>query len=628
MSIWSRLTKPLRNEPQPPEKRFRQYLRHGDWTDRERDEYRQEWQSERPPGCRYRVSRPGEWCPLASERIKTIPKRDWPDLLTEQNRVNLRQAVPVILNQGRVGCHDDQTEVLTELGWQPWSEYDRKTSLGTINPETHALEFQTPSAFHAYEYDGMLYGTDRRSLDFAVTPEHRMYVRRWNERNRTLNANYDIRTAEELGWYSGILASPSGFCGVNLDAISIGNAKYRGDDFIAMVSLVISDGWVGGAESTWNRVSFCCFREDRYEMVAELAHRLGFREQSNRRGVWEQKNPELANWFRSNIFTGEDYHSPNKRIPQLIKCVGTRQADLFLMWYGDQHIYHNSGRRAFYTSSLRLADDLQEMLMHIGKRGGICEHKPRGAQFRDGRYIDVENVKTSYTVSEWKASKLSIERKTVDTCHYKGMVYCATVPNSLLVTRRNKQVLISGNSCAAEASTGSLMTTRNFRGQEHVPLNPWFVYRVTSGGRDSGSNIDSNLRFIREYGCAPESLHPRSLGWSARPSEEAKEAALRFRIDEFFDISTIEELGSALLQGFTVVYGRAMHAIYAVNLRSMTEIEYANSWAPTWGDQGFGRDSLSRVNFGYGAWATRTTYQDDAPTVKRASELPPMFSLI
>jgi len=178
-------------------------------------------------------------------------------------------------------------------------------------------------------------------------------------------------------------------------------------------------------------------------------------------------------------------------------------------------------------------------------------------------------------------------------------------------------------SCATESSTGSVMAINSFNGRPFTLLNPWFVYHTTSGGRDGGSNIDTNLVFIREHGIAPESVWPRSKGFRAKPSEEAVAAALDYRILEFYDITNDVEFGSSLLLGFPVVYGRSGHSILATDLLELDLFEYLNSWG-NWGDAGFGKESLSRsVNYGYGALAIRaTTSSGSMPTPNLVASIP------
>lgn len=163
----------------------------------------------------------------------------------------------------------------------------------------------------------------------------------------------------------------------------------------------------------------------------------------------------------------------------------------------------------------------------------------------------------------------------------------------------------SVGSCATESTTLADEIVRDLCGWPFERLNPWFVYYHTSGGRDRGSSIDENLRFVRERGVAPASVWPRSKGWRAEPSEEAYEAARDYRILEFYDIENIRELGSALLLGFPVVFGWQGHSCVFTSLIDSDTGEYANSWSPQWGDKGFGRLKLSLVNWNYGAFAVR-----------------------
>jgi hypothetical protein len=168
-------------------------------------------------------------------------------------------------------------------------------------------------------------------------------------------------------------------------------------------------------------------------------------------------------------------------------------------------------------------------------------------------------------------------------------------------------------SCATESTTGGTMLVRAFAGLEFVLLNPWFIYHHTSGGRDQGSAIDDNLTFAREKGIASEMVWPRAKGYEATPSAEAYADALNYRIDEFYDIMTIQELVSALLLGFPVVYGSNGHSVLKVKHAGSTGLDL-NSWGKGWGQGGLGVwAAYNQVNFQYGAFAIRTTTQIVSP---------------
>jgi len=223
-------------------------------------------------------------------------------------------------------------------------------------------------------------------------------------------------------------------------------------------------------------------------------------------------------------------------------------------------------------------------------------------------------------------SRLIVPSGKVTGCNFRKTKYgdcCALLSDVLEIIPRDKwagligqvnlrpfvgQILDQGDvgSCATESTSQGAMIVRAIEGKHFVLLNPWSIYRITSGGRDNGSSIDENLQFARDYGILPESYWPRSKGWWATPPADWKAVAADYRIDEFFDIGTALEFGTSLLRGFPVVFGWQGHSVIATRLLSATTFEYANSWSPKWGDEGFGVLDLDEVNWGYGAFAAKT----------------------
>lgn len=168
-------------------------------------------------------------------------------------------------------------------------------------------------------------------------------------------------------------------------------------------------------------------------------------------------------------------------------------------------------------------------------------------------------------------------------------------------------------SCATESTSQAMEVIQVRSGQPWEELNPWSIYRVTSGGSDRGSNIDENLKFARDIGVLPVSYFPRydAAGkivnkWNAKPPAGWEAVAAKYRIDEWYDMTTIDEVGTALLNGFPVIVGWSSHSEVMVDLLPGQKAVVANSWAPTWGDAGFHVESLSKISWGYGCFAVRT----------------------
>jgi len=96
--------------------------------------------------------------------------------------------------------------------------------------------------------------------------------------------------------------------------------------------------------------------------------------------------------------------------------------------------------RSYSTTSKRLADDVQEILLKMGRVGNIVRI--------DNNNPNLSNTKPLYTVhiprTEYNPLCASAPSHRGFT-NYKGMVYCVKVPNELIYVRRNGKPLFCGN---------------------------------------------------------------------------------------------------------------------------------------------------------------------------------------
>lgn len=564
------------------------------------------------------------------------PRSEWSQRLKDKiaekslNSDVHRAAGIEVLDQGQVGyCATADTEVLTERGFVPWPEYGWQDRLATVNLSTGMLEYQGPTRRHVYEYDGpMVYSTNRR-IDFGMTPDHRMLVRTWDQGRRTLAAGYTFQRAGELGWYSGLMAAPRGYRGTELARVAVeGDREYAGDDFVSLLGILCSCGYAGGTGGTKNLVSFCCFGERAGE-VAALAARTGFHEKPSERGVWVRYGAgALAEWLRKNAYAGAGHRAPQKRVPDLVKVASGRQIGLFVDWFYDRD--RGGGRGHYYSSSRRMIDDLQELFLKLGRRGTVTGRGPREATRADGRAI---HSAESYELHVSETDRLCLERKKhLETDRYRGLVYCATVPNGTLVTRRGGTVLISGN-CWAHSTTQSVMLSRALSNQPYVPLSAYAVAATIKKGRDEGGWCGLSAQFARDKGIPAQSVWPqgdRNYRSYDKPEVWAS-AALHKITEEWSDLAsqvydqnlTFDQLISGLLgnlvgpvdfnwwshsvTGADPVEGASQRDSYRLasgKLPQLREFELhwgmnhpvtggfglriLNSWSKTWSDGGFG----------------------------------------
>jgi DNA polymerase I len=104
-----------------------------------------------------------------------------------------QSAVKVIMN-----CFTPDTEVLTPDGIRGIRDLDVGDEVYSLDPETMEMEVEPVVETHAYpDYDGALVDIETSKIDFNVTPNHRMLVRK-NETNGVSQDSYQFVEAGEL----------------------------------------------------------------------------------------------------------------------------------------------------------------------------------------------------------------------------------------------------------------------------------------------------------------------------------------------------------------------------------------------------------------------------------------------
>jgi len=132
---------------------------------------------------------------LLAERENKKSLRNEHDPGTEvYNQYDRQQgAVKVIMN-----CFTPDTEVLTPSGVRSITDLAVGDEVYSLNPETEEMEIKRVTETHAYpEYRGELVDIETSKIDFRVTPNHRMLVRK-NEKNGITEDGYSFVEAGDL----------------------------------------------------------------------------------------------------------------------------------------------------------------------------------------------------------------------------------------------------------------------------------------------------------------------------------------------------------------------------------------------------------------------------------------------
>jgi hypothetical protein len=345
-------------------------------------------------------------------------------------------------------CHDDKTEVLTDDGWRLFRDLVGDELLGTVNLDTDSIEFQKPSQITARPSSGEMVRFSGKSLDALVTPGHRMVYFPPHSQAVGMKEVKDLLRSDQLkltaeNWHGVTPQLPEFLGGVNPS------------DFAEWLGFYIAEGWCANYAASKSKsptypVGIAQKKLHGCKYYEALSARMPFRTPPYQAkcGQYIFSNKELWHYLKP---LGNCYQ---KYVPQWVKDAPQNVIKAFLKGYlaGDGHVAR--GITVSATASKRLADDIQELWLKAGRSASIRERQPAPYSFAepDGESRNGMSGKL-YLVTAWKAGKrASLKWRTDSKVElkywkeaYDGMVYCATVPNGTLITRRNGLPLISGN---------------------------------------------------------------------------------------------------------------------------------------------------------------------------------------
>jgi len=367
-------------------------------------------------------------------------------------------------------CHSDDTEFLTKRGWKLYGEIADGEPVATKNQATGALEFQVPTARHHYPFEGCLLHLRNRGIDAMVTPNHRMWVRPTVAKNRAekpwafVAADYLFRIPGGNGGYLELPVSAS-WEGEELRTFTIprndgkaswgpggstnnkgrdearyaSRAEYEvsGDEFVRFLGYFVSEG------STTETPGPITLSQNAGEVATRMMaalRGLGFDPSVTESRPGQLKidicHVGLWAWLREHCGTA----SSSKRLPAFALDLCQRQLELLLdsMVDGDGSLPQlgSDGSFTYSTTSRALNDQLHAICLKLS----IALTSRRVDRSVDGW----SDIWCSY--GHYADRHLIDPRRQINEVPYSGMVVCFTVPNGLLVTRRNGRVLISGNS--------------------------------------------------------------------------------------------------------------------------------------------------------------------------------------
>lgn len=351
------------------------------------------------------------------------------------------------------GCFDTKTEILTSVGWKYFKDLNKFDHVYSVDPKTDIAEYYPIKKIIKYYYKGDIYSFKSSVLNFRVTPNHNLLIKTKN------NINWRKEQAEKLPNTCSIKRT-STWDGYNFKTyrIKIMPSKHKYSYYYPEKVFEIKDwlellGWFISAGSLGNcRVAISQKDSKLKQEIIDCIKRLGYSPKVKGNNI-RFGNLQLVEHLRDICYIESPHQSYNKKVPNNIKILAKELIELFLESYckGDGHIAQTKERH-FYTSSSRLADDIQELIVKTGKVATIKVRDREGRKSWISNHIAITR-RPSYTITEHRTFKDATCLKHNFTIEpYDDYVYCVEVEphHTILVRRENekgsKQIMWSGNS--------------------------------------------------------------------------------------------------------------------------------------------------------------------------------------
>jgi hypothetical protein len=328
-------------------------------------------------------------------------------------------------NHGR--CHDPETELLTRDGWKKYDELYVGEMVATFNVETGMNEWQPLLEVYIDNYDGEIIHVQNKSCDFMVTPRHRMVA---YDKDKKKNVIIEMQNFTRGMCPHKIF--PRCANGTSEDLLSVT------DDEIRLVAWIWTDGHI---DKNHQKAHISQSKPENIEHIKNLLDRLNLKYGISTRlrpppiikgvqcktalpessfGIYKEHSERVLNLLPS-----------KDKLPDWMFDLSKRQVAIFI----DEVIRANGNTKGSYSSVYGKKNALDDMQRLFTVNGISCRLR------QDNRGDYVLGIRSTGNIN-LQASSFD---KMVIRKQYSGIIWCGTVKNGTLITRRNGMTLVSGN---------------------------------------------------------------------------------------------------------------------------------------------------------------------------------------
>ena len=342
-----------------------------------------------------------------------------------------------------INCFDGETEILSELGWIRFDELKNRLN-GTLRlaqwHEDGKIDWAVPLEYHEGQHDGRMIEFRHQSSDLLMTPNHRVPLEKvvLKQKDNAVRSTRRLETVEARQLITLINGYHTIHSGIGEPTRGIGVSLT--DDEIRFIVAAQADGSVTGRENSIHGLDFGFTKERKIKRLRELMVGLGLEfteteskppkgssKTATRKVRYFVRAAPLLNRLMTYIPTAE------KHFGAWVLEMSPQQREVFIselfFWDGCH------ARQSQYACTVKSnAEWAQIVLALSGIRANLRYYKNDAGGY--AWIVDVRRTTTNAITS--KAEKASV--------HFKGTVYCVTMPSDAIVVRRRGKITITRQS--------------------------------------------------------------------------------------------------------------------------------------------------------------------------------------
>ncbi|MEW6008825.1 MAG: phosphoribosylamine--glycine ligase [Candidatus Omnitrophota bacterium] len=356
-------------------------------------------------------------------------------------------------------CYSKDTEILTKNGWKRFNLLEENDEVAVFEPNSRKISFEKPQKNYWMEYKGPMVQFKHRNIDLLVTPNHRMLLQQRYRKKKIYVKEAGEYKTENYIFQSGIWGGKNQKFFILPEYDYKFNRKFRElkinfIDWVRFLGVYLSEGNTTKGKRGSKRVYISQKKSSiNFYKIKRIIERLPFNfSYDSKYHKFRINSTQLATYLER---FGISYE---KFVPDYIKNAKKDILIGFLKAFnlGDGDIHY--GKMRFFSSSKRLIDDIQEMIVKIDCSGVITVDKRK-------TMVNPINKKTYkarpiYSIEIKKRNKTSIRKNNFKIINYDGHVGCVTVSTGFVIVRRNNRVAISGNTGGMGAYSPAPIVTK------------------------------------------------------------------------------------------------------------------------------------------------------------------------